>query len=196
VHRLPVLAQVASRARSATTSTRSRAIDYTIERQRHSGFVGRAELLDRLDLLVIADRTDRWERIAIDPLVVNGLGILCAARDALTRDELGRVAGWTSEPQRRTFLGRARELLIETLEASAGVCHGHRPGRPPWVICQVSVWRESGKTVARGRALPGRWRPSSQESVFSESVSSLPSRAARRARRAIPGRSSAATSHP
>ncbi|HEX8106456.1 MAG TPA: hypothetical protein VF516_01960 [Kofleriaceae bacterium] len=49
---------------------------------------------------------------------MNGLGILCTARDALTLDELGRVAGWTSEPQRRTFLGRARELLIETRRTS------------------------------------------------------------------------------
>src|SRR5262249_51936500 len=47
-----------------------------------------------------------------------GLGILCAARDALTLDELGRVAGWTSEPQRRTFLRGARELLVETRRAS------------------------------------------------------------------------------
>jgi hypothetical protein len=55
-----------------------------------------------------------WERIAIEPPVVDGFGILCAARDALTLDELGRVAGWTHEPQRRAFLRGGRELLIET----------------------------------------------------------------------------------
>jgi hypothetical protein len=33
-----------------------------------------------------------WERIAIDPAVVDGLGILCAAREPLVLDELGRVA--------------------------------------------------------------------------------------------------------
>jgi hypothetical protein len=55
-----------------------------------------------------------WERIAIEPAVVDGLGFLCTARDALTLDELGRVAGWTHEPQRRAFLRGARELLIET----------------------------------------------------------------------------------
>jgi len=49
--------------------------------------------------------------------VVDGLGLLCAARDALTLDELGRVAGWTREPQRRAFLRGARELLIETRRA-------------------------------------------------------------------------------
>jgi hypothetical protein len=35
---------------------RSRAIDLAIERQRHAGFVGRAELLARLDQLLITDR--------------------------------------------------------------------------------------------------------------------------------------------
>jgi ATP/maltotriose-dependent transcriptional regulator MalT len=35
-------------------------IDYSIERQRHERFVGRAALLARLDQLLVADRTDRW----------------------------------------------------------------------------------------------------------------------------------------
>jgi ATP/maltotriose-dependent transcriptional regulator MalT len=35
-------------------------IDYSIERQRHEGFVGRAALLARLDQLLIADPTDHW----------------------------------------------------------------------------------------------------------------------------------------
>jgi WD40 repeat protein len=60
-----------------------------------------------------------WERIAIDPPVVDGLGLLCAARDALTLDELARVAGWALEPQRRAFLRGARELLIETRRTEA-----------------------------------------------------------------------------
>ncbi len=59
-----------------------------------------------------------WERIVTDPAVVDGLGILCAAREPLTLDELGRVAGWTHELQRRVFLGEARELLIETQRVS------------------------------------------------------------------------------
>jgi len=49
--------------------------------------------------------------------VVDGLDILCAAREALTLDELGRVAGWTGEAQRRAFLRGARELLIESRRA-------------------------------------------------------------------------------
>jgi WD40 repeat protein len=64
-----------------------------------------------------------WERIAVDPLVVNGLGILCAARDALTLDELGRVAGGISEPQRRAFLRATRELLIETRRPSRALAY-------------------------------------------------------------------------
>ncbi|HEX2691618.1 MAG TPA: AAA family ATPase, partial [Kofleriaceae bacterium] len=58
-----------------------------------------------------------WERIATDSVVVNGLGILCAAREALTLDELGGVAGWTDEAQRRAFVRGAREFLIETRRA-------------------------------------------------------------------------------
>jgi len=55
-----------------------------------------------------------WERIATDPVVVDGLGILCAAREALTLDELGAVTGWTGEAQRRAFVRGAGELLVET----------------------------------------------------------------------------------
>ena len=55
-----------------------------------------------------------WERVATEPAVIDGLGILCAAREALTLDELGAVAGWTDEPPRRAFLRGARELLIES----------------------------------------------------------------------------------
>jgi WD40 repeat protein len=55
-----------------------------------------------------------WERIAVDPVVVDGLGILCAAREALTLDELGVVAGWSGDAARRAFLRAAKELLVET----------------------------------------------------------------------------------
>jgi WD40 repeat protein len=55
-----------------------------------------------------------WERVASEPAVVDGLGILCAAREALTLDELGAVAGWTGVAPRRAFERGARELLVET----------------------------------------------------------------------------------
>ena len=58
-----------------------------------------------------------WDRIAIDPAVVDGLGILCAAREPLTLDELGRVARWTGAASRQAFVRGAREWLIETRRA-------------------------------------------------------------------------------
>src|SRR5262249_17451657 len=65
--------------------------------------------------LGLAGRLGRaWEGIAVDMQVVDGFGVLCAAREALPLDELGAVAGWTGEPQRRAFVHGARELLIET----------------------------------------------------------------------------------
>ena len=48
-----------------------------------------------------------WDRIATDPAVVDGLGVLCAARESLTLDELGRVARWTGAAPRQAF-GRGR----------------------------------------------------------------------------------------
>jgi WD40 repeat protein len=59
-----------------------------------------------------------WQRIAIEPLAVRGLGILCAAREALTLDELAAAAGWTEEAQRQAFLRGASEFLIETVHAN------------------------------------------------------------------------------
>jgi WD40 repeat protein len=55
-----------------------------------------------------------WQRIATHPIAEAGLGILCAAREALTLDELGVVAGWTDAAHRQAFLRGASELLVET----------------------------------------------------------------------------------
>jgi len=60
-----------------------------------------------------------WGRVAADPFVVHGLGLLCAAREAFTIEALGAVAGWTEEAQRRAFLTGARELLVETWRLDA-----------------------------------------------------------------------------
>jgi len=59
-----------------------------------------------------------WDRIAIDPAVVDGLGVLCAAREPLTLDELGQVARWTGAAPRQAFVRGAREWLIETRRTS------------------------------------------------------------------------------
>ncbi len=50
-----------------------------------------------------------WERVATDPAVIDGLGILCAAREALTLDELARRgrAGRASRRGGRSCAARA-----------------------------------------------------------------------------------------
>jgi hypothetical protein len=58
-----------------------------------------------------------WERIATAASIVDGLGVLCAAREALTIDEVAAVAGWTGEAARRAFVRGARELLVESQRA-------------------------------------------------------------------------------
>ena len=55
-----------------------------------------------------------WERVMTDPVAVLGFGLLCAARQALTLEELGAAAEWTDEAARRRFAWSARELLAET----------------------------------------------------------------------------------
>ena len=54
-----------------------------------------------------------------DPVVVEGLGVLCAAREALTLDELQAVTGWAGEAQRDAFKRTALEVLIETRRTEA-----------------------------------------------------------------------------
>lgn len=54
-----------------------------------------------------------WLRIAADPVVAQGLGILCAAQEAITLEELGTVAAWTASAQ-RAFVSGAAEWLLET----------------------------------------------------------------------------------
>lgn len=88
-----------------------------------------------------------WERVAIEPPVVDGLGLLCAARDALTLDELGRVAGWTLEPQRRdrTEVADRRRVRI-----------GRRPLRHSRDAGRDRERRQGGPGAARGDRLEPR----------------------------------------
>ena len=58
-----------------------------------------------------------WRRVVNDAIAVSGLGILCAAREPLSLDELGAVAGWDGVAQRDAFVAASRELLIETWRA-------------------------------------------------------------------------------
>jgi hypothetical protein len=98
-------------------STRSRAIDFTIERQRHAGFVGRAELLGRLDELLIADRTDRRVVVTGGP----GMGKSAVLAAWLARREAaGDVVphhfirrGWANWDDPETLVGS----LVAQIEA-------------------------------------------------------------------------------
>ena len=49
-----------------------------------------------------------WERIATDPAVVDGLGVLCAAREPLTLDELAAwLAGMAPRRAKHSYVARA-----------------------------------------------------------------------------------------
>jgi hypothetical protein len=54
-----------------------------------------------------------WERLADDAVALRGLGILSAAREPLSLDEIALVAGWDDARQRTAFVHAARELLVE-----------------------------------------------------------------------------------
>ena len=71
-------------------------------------------LVDEIPSGLTALLATTWGRIAKDSRVVDCLGILCAAREPLTLDELGLVAGWREEAQRRAFLRDAGEWLVES----------------------------------------------------------------------------------
>jgi hypothetical protein len=55
-----------------------------------------------------------WRRVASNTVAARGLGILCAAREPLSLDELAAVAGGEDIVQREEFKQTALELLIET----------------------------------------------------------------------------------
>lgn len=86
-----------------------------------------------------------WDRVAAEPLAVLGLGILCAAREALTLEELGAVAGWTEADQRQTFVWGTRELLVETWRPD-----GQREYRLHHESVHEYVARALGDAVLRG----------------------------------------------
>jgi hypothetical protein len=111
-----------------------------------------------------------WERIASDAVVVDGLGILCAAREVLTLDELGAVAGWTGAAPGRIFLRSAKELLVETLRPDGqseyrlhhDSIRGHIAkalgpvalrGHHAALARRLATWPDPGQVVARQYAL-------------------------------------------
>jgi hypothetical protein len=84
-------------------------------RRRLDGVTPAQRRAERFPLGFTALLASAWERIATDETIVHGLGVLCAAREALTLDEVASVAGWTGKA-RRAF-DPARELLVESQRA-------------------------------------------------------------------------------
>ncbi|HWO18301.1 MAG TPA: PQQ-binding-like beta-propeller repeat protein [Kofleriaceae bacterium] len=73
---------------------------------------------------------DIWKRAASDEKVRAGLGLLCAAQEALSLDVLGELAGWSYD-ERERFLPSTRQLLLEEPASWSGAA-AYRP-RHEWV---------------------------------------------------------------
>jgi len=71
-----------------------------------------------------------WDRAASHAAVRVGLGLLCAAREALALEVLADVAAWSYD-EKQSFVREARQLLLEEPAAWAGV-EAYRP-RHDWV---------------------------------------------------------------
>jgi hypothetical protein len=71
-----------------------------------------------------------WDRAASSESVRAGLGLLCAAQEALSLDALAEVAAW-SYPDKEGFVPAARQLLLEEPTSWTGA-KAYRP-RHDWV---------------------------------------------------------------
>jgi WD40 repeat protein len=71
-----------------------------------------------------------WDRAASTESVRVGLGLLCAAQEALSLDALAEVAAWSYDDKER-FVREARQLLLEEPASWAGA-EAYRP-RHDWV---------------------------------------------------------------
>jgi WD40 repeat protein len=89
--------------------------------QRHAGRIPRG-----LKALI----GEVWDRAALHEHVRRGLGILCAAREALSMNVLAEISGWSYD-ETQCFLPSARQLLLEE-PASWDDADGYRP-RHEWV---------------------------------------------------------------
>ncbi|HMG54605.1 MAG TPA: AAA family ATPase, partial [Kofleriaceae bacterium] len=54
-----------------------------------------------------------WQRVEGAPAALRALEILCAAREPLSLEQIGRVAGWTDPGDLRAVANLARELVVE-----------------------------------------------------------------------------------
>jgi WD40 repeat protein len=86
-----------------------------------------------------------WDRAALQGGTRVGLGLLCAAREALSLDVLCELTGWSYEAKER-FVRDARQLLLEEPAAWAGR-EAYRP-RHDWVRELISG--RLGEATMRG----------------------------------------------
>ena len=86
--------------------------------------------LDRIPTGLRALIEDIWHRVSGDDPVCQGLGLLCAAREALSLDILAELAGWKYLHKKR-FVRDARELLLEEPASWEGAV-AYRP-RHDWM---------------------------------------------------------------
>jgi hypothetical protein len=99
---------------------------------------------------------DIWNRAASDESVRVGLGLVCAAQEALSLDVLADLAGWSYD-ERERFVPSARQLLLEEPVSWAGAV-AYRP-RHDWVR-ELMAERLGAVTLrAHHGLLPGSWRP-------------------------------------
>ena len=73
---------------------------------------------------------DIWSRVTSHESVRVGLGLLCAAQEALSLDVLTELAGWSYD-ERERFVPSGRQLLLEEPASWAGAV-AYRP-RHDWV---------------------------------------------------------------
>lgn len=74
-----------------------------------------------------------WDRVAVHPPARVGLGLLCAAQEALSLDVIAELAGWGPDAyeEQERFLREARQLLLEEPASWSGTV-AYRP-RHDWV---------------------------------------------------------------
>ncbi|HEY0994279.1 MAG TPA: AAA family ATPase, partial [Kofleriaceae bacterium] len=112
--------------------------------------------VDRIPTGLRALISSIWDIISREDSVCHGLGLLCAAREALSLELLAELAGWKHADKKR-FVRDARQLLLEE-PASWADAAAFRP-RHDWVREAItddlgaSAMREHHATLSRALAI-------------------------------------------
>jgi len=88
---------------------------------------------------------EMWDRSALNDSVRSGLGLLSAAREALSLDVLAEIARWSFD-EKEQFVSKARQFLIEE-PASWDGAEAYRP-RHDWV--RELITERLGRATVRG----------------------------------------------